>query len=102
MCSSDEIKFRDEGVYRMGVIYFEATADSKGRLEIPKKYKGWFNEPVSMRFDQIAEVLHVTKDFEGEELDSRRRLALEAFENTLVVVQEVKGALQIKKKTGMY
>jgi len=86
----------------MKAVYFEATADSKGRLEVPKKYKGWFDEPVTMRFDEVAEILHVTKDFDGEQLDDRRRITLGMFKNTTVVVQEEKGALQIKKKTGRY
>ncbi|MCL2577365.1 MAG: hypothetical protein FWE27_04865 [Defluviitaleaceae bacterium] len=86
----------------MGPIYFEATADNKGRLEVPKKFKQWFDEPVTMRFDETTGVLYVTKDLNGEKLDGRRRIALNRFENTLVEVRKIKGALQIKKKTGRY
>ena len=81
----------------MKAFYFVATTDSKGRLEIPRKFKGWFDEPVTMRFDITTGILHVTKDFEGEELDERRRIALRTFENSRVEVREVKGALQVKK-----
>ena len=60
----------------MGAVYFEATADSKGRLEIPKKFKTWFSEPVSMRYVEDTGTLYVAKDFEGGQLDNRRRLTL--------------------------
>ena len=86
----------------MKAVYFEATVNNRGHLETPKKFKGWFDEPVTMRFDSVAEVLHVTKDFVGERLDERRRLALGMFKNTLVEVREVNGALQIKKKIKRY
>jgi len=84
----------------MRAVYFEATTDNRGRLKVPKKFKSWFNEPVTMRFDFEKEILHVNKDFDGDALDGRRRIALGVFENTLVEVCEIEGALQIKKKTG--
>jgi DNA-binding transcriptional regulator/RsmH inhibitor MraZ len=86
----------------MGAVCFVATADSKGRLEVPKKFKSWFDEPVTMQFDGSTGALLVTKDFEGEELDGRRRISLGTFKNTLVEVREVDGALQIKQKIGRY
>ena len=72
----------------MSVIYFEATTDSRGRLVVPKKFKRWFNEPVIVRLDDASNMLHITKDSEGEVLDGRRRLALGRFENILVEVRD--------------
>ena len=86
----------------MSVIYFEASTDSRGRLEVPKKFKRWFNEPVLVRFDEANNVLHIVKDSKGVELDGRRRLTLGRFENTLVEVRQVEGGLRVRTKPRRY
>ena len=86
----------------MSVIYFEASTDSRGRLEVPKKFKRWFNEPVNVQLDEANNVLHIVKDSEGVELDGRRRLALGMFENTLVEVRQVEGGLRVRPKSRRY
>jgi len=86
----------------VSVIYFEATIDSKKRLEVPKKFKRWFNEPVIVQLDEANNVLHIVKDSKGVELDGRRRLALGMFENTLVEVRQVEGGLRVRPKPRRY
>ena len=78
-------------------ITFETVADNKGRIEIPKKYKSWFDCPVVLDFDEKTETILIRKSDSGHNLDDRRRLCLGRFENTRLVVQEKKNILCVKE-----